>query len=97
MRGRIAAACAAVLVGLAPAGVLACATLLDASAWAAPQRAAQARTLASALPAFSEGTVAEPPAFPLVAGEVLRAPAALSPSIWRSPSGPAPSQAPPAV
>jgi hypothetical protein len=100
MRGRIAAACAAVLVGLAPASALTCAPWLGADAWvvAPASSVRQARGFAASLPALHEGTVLAPPAFPSVKGEPVSLAAVVeAPEIWRSPSGPAPSTAPPAV
>jgi len=99
MRGRIAAACAAVLVGLAPPGALACAPWLGEAWVSAPSSAARAaRRPVSAVPALHDGAAVAPPAFAAVPGEPARALAVdLAPAIWRSPSGPAPSQAPPAV
>lgn len=87
MRGRFAAACAAVLVGLSPAGLpfarlaaVACATHQEAPiieaqpAQSEPARAVRARSCAQR--SHNE------------------APRAV---VFRSPSGPAPSQAPPAA
>jgi hypothetical protein len=99
MRGRIAAACAAVLVGLAPAGLLACAPWLSAGSWtsaaAAPSR--EARRLVSAVPVLAETAESVTQGFAAVRGEPVRAAPEEAPVIWRSPSGPAPSTAPPAV
>ena len=100
MRGRIAAACAAVLVGLASPGALACAPLPFAAAWTASASAASraTRCLVAGLPALHDGAAEPLPAFPaapqapVCSAEVLSAPL-----IWRSPSGPAPSTAPPAL
>ncbi len=98
MRGRIAAACAAVLVGLAPAGFLASAPWITADAWtrvaSAPTR--DTRRLTSTVPALAETPGTATQGFAEVRGEPLRAEPEQAPVIWRSPSGPAPSQAPPA-
>ncbi len=97
MRGRIAAACAALLVGLAPAGVLlstpwvtgAQLICLDES----PAR--DGRREISAVPELVEPGPRAPTAIAgsreLGAVEIAFA----APLIWRSPSGPAPSTAPP--
>ena len=66
MRGKIAAACAAVLVGLSPAGALPLASFAAAAATSADSVGQRVETV-----------------------RVL--------SIFRSPAGPAPSQAPPAA
>jgi hypothetical protein len=91
MRGRIAAACAAVLVGVAPAGALpfasfaaaAVAVSADSATHAppSPRREAQPGVQRAAPSQRSASKAAE----------------ARVPSIFRSPSGPAPSQAPPAA
>ena len=98
MRGRIAAACAAVLVGLAPAGFLAPAPWLSPSAWsyAAPAPSRDTRRLICTVPALAASPEAATQGFAEVPGEPLRAVPQQAPVIWRSPSGPAPSQAPPA-
>jgi len=89
MRGKFAAACAAVLVGLAPAGALPFASFAAAAA-VSVDRAAQRveatvpRARASDAPSASRERAEQP-------GE------ARVPSIFRSPSGPAPSRAPPAA
>jgi hypothetical protein len=90
MRARIAAACAAVLVGLAPAVplssfavVVACATA-DAGVSAPSGKAGGSNELPAGALSRSGPSAHRP------AGE--RAPA-----IWRDPSAPAPSQAPPAA
>ena len=99
MRGRIAAACAAVLVGLAPAGLVACAPWLPAGAWscsaAAPSR--DTRRLISNAPLLPLAAARATPGFAAVRGEAAQSPPEEAPAIWRSPSGPAPSQAPPAA
>ena len=97
MRGRIAAACAALLVGLAPAGVLLSTPWLAADSLAcdelAPAR--EARAAQSAALSLAEQAPRATPRFFALA---LAAPIDLAeeaPLIWRSPSGPAPSTAPP--
>ena len=100
MRGRIAAACAAVLVGLAPPGALACAPLPFAAAWTSSGAALARATrgLAAGLPALHDGAAEQLPAFPAAPqAPVCSAEAFSAPVIWRSPSGPAPSTAPPAL
>jgi hypothetical protein len=91
MRGRIAAACAAVLVGLAPAGALPFASFAAAAAAVSVDSAAHA-------PPSPRN---EPQSFAQRAAPSQRraskAAEARVPSIFRSPSGPAPSQAPPAA
>ena len=99
MRGRIAAACAAVLVGLAPAGLLACAPWMTAPAWtcAAPASSRETRRAISTVPVLADTAQSITRGFAEVRGEPVRAVPEEAPVIWRSPSGPAPSQAPPAV
>jgi hypothetical protein len=99
MRGRIAAACAAVLVGLAPAGFLVSAPWLSPTAWsyAAPAPSRETRRLVSTVPVLAVSAESATQGFAEVPGEPLRAEPQQAPVIWRSPSGPAPSQAPPAV
>jgi hypothetical protein len=85
MRGRIAAACAAVLVGLSPAGALPFARFAAATACAAQDTSEPPR-------------VEHKPAREVVRARSVSqrshndAPRAV---VFRSPSGPAPSQAPP--
>ena len=100
MRGKFAAACAAVLVGLAPPGTLACAPLPFAAAWtvSASASARTTRGLVAGLPALHDGAVEQLPAFPAApAAPACSAEEQGAPLIWRSPSGPAPSTAPPAL
>jgi hypothetical protein len=93
VRGKLAAASAAVLVGLSPAGALPFASFAAAVSCGAGDVAGQRNVAAGA-------SRAEPVAAaalrvkPAVA--VRRAIAAAELRVWRSPSGPAPSQAPPA-
>ncbi|HYY52102.1 MAG TPA: hypothetical protein VE755_04475 [Myxococcales bacterium] len=91
MRGRAAAACAAVLVGLAPAGALPISSFAAAAAVSADSVAQRVESY--------RGRVAQSPGATglRVEGGVQRADAVCAPSIFRSPSGPAPSQAPPAA
>ena len=88
MRGRIAAACAAVLVGLAPAVPLssfavaaACASVESTSTCAAGSTPIQGELPAGAV-SRSKRSFSRP---------------ASERTIWRDPSAPAPSQAPPAA
>jgi hypothetical protein len=97
LRGRILAACAALLVGLAPAGGLLSMPWVSGEALlcldAAPAR--EFRRDVSAVPEWVEpGPRAPTPVVPtadLRAEDLIEA----APLIWRSPSGPAPSTAPP--
>jgi hypothetical protein len=89
MRGRVAAACAAVLVGLSPAGALPLASFATAaavSAQAVAQRVESYGSRAARRPA-TRGLRAE--------RSTGQTDAVRAPSIFRSPAGPAPSQAPP--
>jgi hypothetical protein len=91
MRGRVAAACAAVLVGLAPAGALPLASFAAAasvSAEATSQRVESYGSRAARQPAVKGLRVER---------RAQRADTVRTPSIFRSPAGPAPSQAPPAA
>jgi len=88
MRGSLAAACAAVLVGLSPAGALPFASYAAAAA-VSVDKAAQ-RQEASAPRSPESASSVSRREVTAQAGE------ARVPSIFRSPSGPAPSQAPPA-
>ena len=91
MRGRLAAACAAVLVGLAPAGALPFASYAAAaSCQSFGDTILKSDARRSAPPAGTELRRVSPD---LPERQAL--PAA-SLAIWRSPSGPAPSRAPPA-
>ena len=94
MRGAVAAACAAVLMGLASPGAFACASLAAARGASEQQHAAFACQAASrAVPARVERRSATPPAV----REARSAPPAGERAVaWRAPSGPAPSRAPPA-
>jgi len=91
MRGRIAAACAAVLVGLSPAGALPLASF--AAAAATPVDA-----VAQRVEVFGSRAARRPPTKGLrIERRAQRAQTVRVPSIYRSPAGPAPSQAPPAA
>jgi hypothetical protein len=98
MRGRTAAAFAAVLVGLSPAGLLACAPWLSAGDWTCASSATPrtTRRLVSRVSVrdVAAGRVTQGVE---VGGEPARTAPGEAPGIWRSPSGPAPSTAPPAV
>ena len=94
MRGRMAAACAALLVGLSPAGALPFASFAAAVSCDAPGAAVQRHAAASASRA-RPSTPPAPRAPPVVA--IRRAAFAGKRAIWRSPSGPAPSRGPPAA
>jgi hypothetical protein len=87
MRGSLAAACAAVLVGLSPAGALPFASYAAASAVSVESAAQHAESAAPGTPAAAKAVSRREAA--AQAGE------ARVPSIFRSPSGPAPSRAPP--
>ena len=87
MRGSLAAACAAVLVGLSPAGALPFASYAAAAAVCVDKSAQHGEAVA---PRAEAAKSIEPREMSAQAGE------ARVPSIFRSPSGPAPSQAPPA-
>jgi hypothetical protein len=91
MRGRFAAACAAVLVGLAPAGALPLASFAAAAAVRAVPAAQRVET-------FGGRAASRPPAKSVpIERTAAGVPAFRAPSIFRSPAGPAPSQAPPAA
>lgn len=93
MRGRLAAACAAVLVGIAPPGALACVAFASAPSSAAGAYASYRTAGTSAAMVAVEVTVAV-----VVVSAVAVAVAVLvTPRAWRTPSAPAPSQAPPAA
>jgi hypothetical protein len=87
MRGRLAAACAAVLVGLAPAGALPFASYAAAAAVSVDRAAQRAEVIVPRTPQAK-------PAVTRASGEQPREARVLT--IFRSPSGPAPSRAPPA-
>jgi hypothetical protein len=91
MRGRIAAACAAVLVGLSPAGALPLASFAAAAATSVDAVAQRVEALGprAARQPVTQGLRVERRAQRV---ETVRVP-----SIFRSPAGPAPSQAPPAA
>jgi len=89
----LAAACAAVLVGLSPAGALPFASFAAAVSCQAGDAAVQRRgsgAVSRAQPVAAAALRVKP------AAAVSRAIAAAELKIWRSPSGPAPSRAPPA-
>jgi hypothetical protein len=91
MRGRVAAACAAVLVGLAPAGTLPLASFAAAAAVRADSAAQRVET-------FGVRAAAQPPVKTArIERTAARSQTVRAPSIFRSPAGPAPSQAPPAA
>jgi len=92
MRGSLAAACAAVLVGLSPAGAMPLASWAAAASCTRADANAQA-TAASAVRRARTRAVA-------IAAARVDAPRRSelpAPSVWRTPGGPAPSQAPPAA
>ncbi|OLD47378.1 MAG: hypothetical protein AUI48_03975 [Chloroflexi bacterium 13_1_40CM_2_68_14] len=91
MRGRIAAACAAVLVGLAPASALPWASFAAAASVSVDPAAQRAES-------YGARRTRRPPAEGAgVERSRERADVIRAPSIFRSPAGPAPSQAPPAA
>ena len=94
MRGRMAAACAALLVGLSPAGALPFASFAAAVSAQGSGVAVQRQVAAAASRAKPSAPSGLRPA-PVVA--LGRAACAGKRAIWRSPSGPAPSRGPPAA
>ncbi len=90
MRGSLAAACAAVLVGLSPAGAM------PLASWAAAASCTHADAAAHAT-AVSAGRRATTQAVAVAAAraDAPRPSGLCTPAVWRTPSGPAPSQAPP--
>ena len=92
MRGRMAAACAALLVGMSPAGALPFASFAAAVSCQVEGAAVQRHTGAKA---SRSAPVAALRLEPAVA--VRRTAVAEKRAIWRSPSGPAPSRGPPAA
>jgi hypothetical protein len=90
MRGRLAAACAAVLVGMSPAGAVPFASFAAVSCQAG-EAAVQRHVAAARSQPVAQAALRVKPAV-----AVRRAIAAASLLVWRSPSGPAPSRAPPA-
>ncbi|TMA28740.1 MAG: hypothetical protein E6J78_04835 [Deltaproteobacteria bacterium] len=91
MRGRAAAAFAAVLVGMAPAGALPLASFVAAATCAHAEV-----TVCAPASAGPGGLVQKRAGALRGTGHSTRRPAGeRSPSIWRDPSAPAPSQAPP--
>jgi hypothetical protein len=93
MRGALAAACAAALMGLAPPAALAFASLGAAGCAAEQDVAAVCQRSESA----SAGRSASVPSSRRTGRELVRAvPHRERAAAWRVPSGPAPSQAPPA-
>ena len=93
MRGRMAAACAALLVGMSPAGALPFASFAAAVSSQASGVAVQRRAVATSRTRPSAPAALRPA--PVVA--IRRAATAGKRAIWRSPSGPAPSRGPPAA
>jgi hypothetical protein len=91
MRGRLAAACAAVLVGMSPAGALPFASFAAAASCQAADAGVQRAS--SAAVAGAEPAARRASHKPAV---IRQAFAAATRAVWRSPSGPAPSRAPPA-
>jgi hypothetical protein len=91
MRGRIAAACAAVLVGLAPAGALPLSSFAAAAAVSADVVSQRVETYGARGRGERFTTASQ------VDRDPWRAESIRTPSIFRSPAGPAPSQAPPAA
>jgi len=92
MRGSLAAACAAVLVGLSPAGALPLASWAAAATCTQADAAAHAQAVSAGRAAGtrSVAVAAARPEAPAPSGQSARA-------IWRAPGGPAPSRAPPAA
>ena len=97
MRGKLAALCVALLVGFAPPSVFACAWVAAVASVSAVDSGADAHAQVS--------VASQPAAAPVLAraailSDTLGSTRAGFPQpqrlIWRSPSGPMPSQAPPA-
>ncbi|HYZ88700.1 MAG TPA: hypothetical protein VE620_05340 [Myxococcales bacterium] len=96
MRGAIAAACAAVMLGLLSPGAFACAVAVAARGAVEQQHHAFApRSVSSAAAARVEPPVASRPAGHEAAG--VRPTGGERVTAWHSPSAPAPSRAPPAA
>ena len=92
MRGSLAAACAAVLVGLSPAGAM------PLASWAAAASCTRADVAAHA----TADSAARRARTRAVAVAAARADAPVladlpAPAVWRTPGGPVASQAPPAA
>jgi hypothetical protein len=95
MRGAIAAACAAVIMGLASPGAFACASVAAGRAATEQQHQVFALLVASPAPVASvEAQTSTRPACP--EATTVR-PVGERVTAWRAPSGPAPSRAPPAA
>ena len=96
MRGMMAALCAALLVGLAPPSVFACAWAVVAPVSSTDSAGeAHAQLPVAAQPAVAP-VLARAAVLSLKLGTTLGAHPKAQRLIWRSPSGPMPSQAPPA-
>jgi hypothetical protein len=93
MRGVIAAACAAVIRGLASPGAFACASV--AAARGATEQQHQAFALRAASPAVVTRVQPTSSARPAGREATTVRPTGERVSPWRAPSGPAPSRAPP--
>ena len=95
MRGAIAAACAAVIMGLASPGAFACASVAAARGATEQQQQAFALRVAST----AVVTSVQPPSSTRPAGREAMTvrPTGERVTAWRAPSGPAPSRAPPAA
>ena len=96
MRGKLAALCIAVLVGLVPASPLACAWVAASVASVDAPRTTPVQASVASMPAIA-------PVLARAAIQTQQLDSKLSAFtqpqrlIWRSPSGPQPSQAPPAL
>jgi hypothetical protein len=95
MRGAIAAACAAVIMGLASPGAFACTSIAAARGTSEQQHQAFALLVAS--PATITSVEAPPSARPAGREATTVRPTGERVAAWRTPSGPAPSRAPPAA
>jgi len=90
MRGSLAAACAAVLVGLSPAGAMPLASWAAAASATCADSVGHRSSASAGHPGHTQAVAVAAARFEAPAPEGL-----LVRAIWRTPSGPAPSQAPP--
>ena len=93
MRGTFAAACAAVLMGVAPPPALACSSLCAAACASEQDAVYVIQRVDAAL--YARGSAA-PTTDTTGRNQADALPRSERPVAWRAPSGPAPSQAPPA-
>jgi hypothetical protein len=95
MRGAIAAACAAVIMGLASPGAFACASVVAARG--ATEQQHQPYALRAASPAVVTRVAPKTSTRPAGREATTVRPTGERVTAWRAPSGPAPSRAPPAT